>query len=222
MILDITDPITLYVKKEIRLSKKQYIKSVLKNILYSKRDKIIPFPYINEYFIDSFFSPNVTIKSYYGGGRIEIGTHNLIMNNFNIEAPSGNITIKDKTYIGGGTQINSAKSIYIGSNVLVAANCIIQDHNSHSLNYLERRGDIDLSLARFLGKPNMEKDFSKVKSASITIKDDVWIGHGSIILKGVTIGNRAIIGAGSVVTKDIPDDGVVAGNPASLIRLNKI
>ena len=52
----------------------------------------------------------------------------------------------------------------------------------------------------------------------VTIGDDCWIGGGAIICPGVTIGNRCVIVAGSVVTKDVADDSVVAGNPAKIIR----
>jgi acetyltransferase-like isoleucine patch superfamily enzyme len=55
-------------------------------------------------------------------------------------------------------------------------------------------------------------------NGNITIKNDVWIGHGAIILSGVHVGNGAVIGAGSVVTKDVEDFAIVAGNPAKLIR----
>jgi maltose O-acetyltransferase len=53
---------------------------------------------------------------------------------------------------------------------------------------------------------------------SITIGDDVWIGGSSVICPGVTIGDRVVIGAGSVVTKSFPEDVVIAGNPAKIIR----
>ena len=56
------------------------------------------------------------------------------------------------------------------------------------------------------------------KSATIVIEDDVWVGDHSIILKGVTIGTRSIIGAGSVVTKSIPTGCVAAGNPCKVIK----
>ena len=62
-------------------------------------------------------------------------------------------------------------------------------------------------------------DGQYVKSAPITIEDDVWIGAHSIILEGVTIGARSVIGAGSVVTKSIPADCIAAGNPCRVIRM---
>lgn len=52
----------------------------------------------------------------------------------------------------------------------------------------------------------------------IVIGDDVWIGGGAIILAGVTVGDRSVIGAGSVVTRDVPSDVVVVGNPAKIVR----
>ena len=52
----------------------------------------------------------------------------------------------------------------------------------------------------------------------VTIGEDVWVGGGAIILPGVTIGARTVIGAGSVVTRDIPDDVIAAGNPCRVIR----
>lgn len=54
------------------------------------------------------------------------------------------------------------------------------------------------------------------------LKDDVWVGHGAIILHGVSIGCGAVVGAGSVVTKDVPDFAVVAGNPAKILRYRNI
>ncbi len=82
---------------------------------------------------------------------------------------------------------------------------MIMDTDAHQIDYLaRRRGRSDKS--------------SIIKSAPISIEDDVWIGANSIILKGVTIGARSIIGAGSVVTKSIPADCIAAGNPCKIIR----
>lgn len=71
-----------------------------------------------------------------------------------------------------------------------------------------------------MSHPNFSRirQFVRWKPALITVKDDVWIGAGAIILPGVTIGEGAIVGAGAVVTKDVPPFAVVAGNPARIIR----
>ena len=70
------------------------------------------------------------------------------------------------------------------------------------------------------GKPNCFEniDWNGVKSSPIIISDKVWIGFDVVILKGVTIGEGAIIGARSVVTKDVEPYSIVAGNPAKFIK----
>lgn len=219
MRLVINEPITYFVSSRGNISYKKRIKNIVKKIIFRKKSKKVFF--IDQFFYNSHFSSDVVIKSYYGGGIVDIGENNLLMCTINIEGPLGRIKIANNTFIGGGTQLNSMSSISIGSHVLIAGNCTIQDHNSHSISYLERRGDVDLSISRFLGKPKIYKDFSKVKTKDVFIDDDVWIGQNSIILKGVRIGKQAIIGAGSVVTKDVPENAVVAGNPAAVIRINK-
>lgn len=114
-----------------------------------------------------------------------------------------------KLYIGNSVGISSScvwtiDQIRIGNNVKIGADCLILDHDAHSLNYIERRGDDERN------------------HAPISIGDDVFIGTRSIILKGVNIGDRTIIGAGSVVSKSIPNDCIAAGNPCRVIRtLNK-
>lgn len=105
----------------------------------------------------------------------------------------------------------TASEINIGNNVLISWGVSIVDHNSHSIIYSERSRDI-------FDWRNGKKDWSLVKSKSIHIHDQAWIGFNSIILKGVTIGEGAIVGAGSVVTKDVPANTLVAGNPAKIIR----
>ena len=96
------------------------------------------------------------------------------------------------------------KSLYIGSRTKIGADCIIIDSDAHSLNYIERR--------------NYKTDRPNAKSKGIIIEEDVLIGTRCIILKGVTIGARSIIGAGSVVTQNIPSDCIAAGNPAKVIK----
>jgi hypothetical protein len=85
------------------------------------------------------------------------------------------------------------------------------DHNSHATDWTSRKNDV---VAWGQGK----KDWSGVTIKPVKISDRVWIGLNAIILKGVTIGEGAIVGAGSVVTKDVPPYTIVAGNPARIIR----
>lgn len=98
--------------------------------------------------------------------------------------------------------IVSTKGIIIEDNVNIGGDCKLYDSDFHSVVFSER----------------MEFPDTHVQSAPIVIKNGAWIGAHSIILKGVTIGERAVIGAGAVVTKDIPADQVWAGNPAKFIK----
>lgn len=96
------------------------------------------------------------------------------------------------------------KSIVIGDNVKFGANVTVMDSDAHSMNYLHRR--------------NLSVDMTHKADAEVVIEDDALVGMNTIILKGVTIGARSVIGAGSVVVKSIPADCIAAGNPAKVIK----
>lgn len=96
------------------------------------------------------------------------------------------------------------KSVIIGNHVNLGGGTIIFDSDAHSLNFLHRRDGV-VDMANRIDK-------------EIIIGDDVLIGTNCIVLKGVRIGARSIIGAGSIVTKDIPSDCIAAGNPAIVIK----
>ena len=102
------------------------------------------------------------------------------------------------------TAITATQSVEIGDDVLIGSNCMIADTDFHPL-------DADI-------RRECPNDLTKTKSAPIKIEKDVFIGARSIILKGVTIGEGSIVGAGSVVTKDIPANEIWAGNPAKFIK----
>jgi galactoside O-acetyltransferase len=146
----------------------------------------------------------------------------IIAGNYVFESGKGQISIGRDCYIGNSTFISHSQ-IIIGNHVTIAWGATIYDHNSHSLNYQDRRKDIEVEYHDICSEQNFiaHKDWSDVKTAPITIEDDVWIGMNCIILKGVTIGQGAIIGAGSVVTHDVPAWSVVAGNPARVVKYLK-
>ncbi|KAA6307584.1 hypothetical protein EZS27_040743, partial [termite gut metagenome] len=118
-----------------------------------------------------------------------------------------------------GTTFYCTNGISIGNDVGIAWGCTIADSNFHSIVSSERLKDMSNFREEFKeGTLGKNADWSVIKSAPIVIKDKAWIGFHSIIMKGVTIGEGAIVAAGSVVTKDVPDYAVVGGNPAKIIK----
>lgn len=117
---------------------------------------------------------------------------------------SGNITIGDNVGISNSSFIAMA-SIIIEEDVKIGGSCKIYDNDFHSIAYEFR----------------METPDTHIKRAPICIRKGAFIGAHSIILKGVTIGEKSIVGAGSVVTKDIPDGEIWGGNPARFIKKMK-
>lgn len=155
----------------------------------------------------------------HGRVYLKVGRKSVIGGNFIFETKTGHITVGERCHIGGGTFI-SKESISIGDDVVIAWDCTIYDHNSHSIFWEERKEDVsseynDIKRGR---NPIYSKNWDCVKSKPIIINDKVWIGFGVTILKGVTIGEGAVIAAKSVVTKDVPAWTVVGGNPAHVIK----
>ncbi len=109
-------------------------------------------------------------------------------------------------------------NIKLGNNVLINYGCMLQDCGEIVIgdNVMIGPG-VKIVTAKHPYEAEKRRDWS-VTCSPIEIKEDVWIGAGAIILSGVTIGARSIVGAGSVVTKDVPPDTIVAGNPAKIIR----
>ncbi len=134
----------------------------------------------------------------------------------------GKMEIGDRVVINDSTRIICSDHITIGNDVLISWGCNIVDSNMHSLNSKERLKDTQNARQEIENHTiGQNVDYSAIQSAPITIKDKAWIGFHSIILKGVTIGEGAIVGAGSVVTKDVPDYAVVGGNPAKILKYTK-
>ena len=125
------------------------------------------------------------------------------------ERENASISIGKRVFMNGS--LLAAQRIDIGDDVLIAWGVTVVDHNSHSISFSQRAEDV---VNWRVGK----KDWTHVKIAPVKIHSKAWIGFNSIILKGVTIGEGAVVGAASVVTKDVPAWTVVAGNPARVIR----
>lgn len=104
----------------------------------------------------------------------------------------------EQVFVGTGCELDVALSVSIGSHTLLAPQVFITDHTHNK------------SAARRL-------DEQGITSKAVVIGEDVWIGTKSVILAGVTVGDGAIVGAGSVVTRDVEPFTIVAGAPAKLI-----
>jgi galactoside O-acetyltransferase len=143
------------------------------------------------------------------GCILSIGELCQIDGSIAFERENASVSIGKRVFMNG--QIIAAESVTIGDDVLISWGVTMVDHNSHSPLFSQRANDVIMWREQ-------KKDWSHVKISPIKISDKVWIGFNSIILCGVTIGEGAIIGAGSVVTRDVPDWSVAAGNPARVIR----
>lgn len=153
-----------------------------------------------------------------GKKYLSIGEHGIIDANIIFEKETGSVSIGDRCMIAG--TIICIDGVEIGNDVIVAWDTLIYDHNSHSVYWNERKKDNRDEYLNYLktGDPCANKDWSVVRSKPIHICDKAWIGTGCKILKGVTVGEGAVVQAGSVVTKNVEPWTIVGGNPAQLIR----
>lgn len=134
-----------------------------------------------------------------------------IRGEFCLGAPTARIEIGDRVGMSS-VCLWADELITIGNDVNIGGDTIIMDHDAHPHHYLiRRRGESRKRL-------QYGEYASSIMKAPVFIEDDVWIGARCIILKGVHIGARSIIAAGSVVTKDVPADVIAGGNPCRVIK----
>ena len=133
-----------------------------------------------------------------GGYGRDIHTQASIARNCRIDYP-WNVSIGEMSSIGSGAWVYALDKIMIGKNV-----CIGED------------------VRLITGSHDVTSPHFNLVTRPITINDNVWIATGAIVLPGVTIGEGAVVGAGSVVTKDVEPWSVVAGNPAKFIKKREL
>ena len=154
---------------------------------------------------------------------VSIGKRCMLNAHIYFEAKTGSVEMGDDVYIGAGTTIISKHGVTLGNQVTIAWGVTIYDHNSSSFDW-RQRSKVNAHFYSTYGTPACyeQLDWTGVDGAPIVIEDKAWIGFDAVILKGVRIGEGAIIGARSVVTRDVPAYTMVAGNPAlPVMRLEK-
>ena len=106
----------------------------------------------------------------------------------------GRIRIGDGVFLNTGVIVYSEVAVTIGNDVALANDAYVMDTSSHGIEGREP------------------------KAAAVSIGDGTWVGARAMVLPGVTIGTRVVVGAGAIVTRDVPDEVLVAGNPARVVR----
>jgi acetyltransferase-like isoleucine patch superfamily enzyme len=149
---------------------------------------------------------------------IRIGARGQVNARIIFESRRGTVEIGERAYIGGGTII-CREGVTIGNDVTMAWGISLYDHNSQSLDWRGRAKMVNHFYETHGTEACFDEiDWTDVKSGPIVIEDKAWIGFDAVILKGVRVGEGAVIGARSVVTRDVEPYTIVAGNPAKLVR----
>jgi len=142
------------------------------------------------------------VRVWTNNGEISVGNRVLLHRYCKLSAygadQKAEIIIGSNTYIGDRTEIHAGRKVEIGNGCDISWDCNILDRDYHKL----------------------DSDTESIKPVKIC--DNVWIGCGCTILKGVTVGEGAVIAAGSVVTRDVAPHTLVGGNPARLIKENVV
>lgn len=160
--------------------------------------------FMKEAWVDNFSGRSDTIH---------IGQGSIIRGSLTIFGHGGRIEIGDWCYLGEGSRIWSAARVKIGDRVLISHDVEIHDTVAHAISAQERHFQY-----RELLEGGHQRSLANVANAPVTINDDVWIGFRCCIMRGVTIGEGAIVAANSLVLDDVPAWTLVGGSPARIIK----
>lgn len=136
-----------------------------------------------------------------GDMSITLGDEVIISRNCMVQAKAGSVSIGSRTEIGPNTIISSISNIDIGKNALIGPNCFIGGGH-----YVTDRPEVPMM------------DLGWASKGPVVVGDDVWMGSGVVVLDSVRVGKGCVIGAGTVVTRDLPDYAVAMGMPAKVVR----
>jgi acetyltransferase-like isoleucine patch superfamily enzyme len=142
--------------------------------------------------------------------RLVVGEGSIFEGSIAFERDDAEVIVGCNSLVGNSLIVCACR-VEIGDDVLVSWGCTIMDSDSHPIGWRERTKDVREALQG-------SKDWSRTAIKSVRLGDKCWVGAHAIVLKGVQIGEGAIVAAGSVVTKSVLPWTVVGGNPAKLIR----
>ncbi len=146
---------------------------------------------------------------------VTVGAHSILRGELFAFPHAGKVSVGEWCFIGEDSYIWSSASVTIGDRVLISHGVNIHDTNGHPL-----MADARHKQFRAIATTGHPARIEDIDAKPVVIGDDVWIGFGAMIMKGVTIGDRSIVAAGSLVLDDVPADVTVAGNPARIVKEN--
>jgi acetyltransferase-like isoleucine patch superfamily enzyme len=150
----------------------------------------------------AFIGPKVSLEIG-KQGRIELGRWSWVGHGSKIRCHEGVVSIGAKTVLGQECTISAYQNVSIGRECVIADRVMLIDFDHGAV-------EVDRPV-RLQG----------IYKRDVHVGNNVWIGYGACILRGVTVGDNAIIGTSAVVTKDVPANAVVAGVPARVIRMRE-
>lgn len=143
--------------------------------------------------------------------NVIIGDNTFILGRI-LSENNGKVIIGNNTSIRDNVSIRCSNKITIGDNVIFSFNIVVTDNNNHPINPEDRLKMIQS------GWSTDPWNLKYSESSPVKIGNNVWVGQNSFIMKGVNIGDNSIVAAATVVTKNVPENSIVAGNPGKIVK----